>query len=489
MLEEVREALPGSLAQAAGADRRPGAAGRAGPPGGRADHRVRARRARLPDLRHGGRPPLPGRGRPHPRRGPQGGRGDPRRGRRLRRLQARQLRGRPHQDHRLGRPRPREAARHAAPASTSRDTRTRTPPSAATTPRPCASAPTTTSTPSSAPSRPSSPRPWRPSAAAARSCTAGSPPTTSARTWRPRTTTARPGSTPATPTTWPTSPTRPARAAAQQPRARRSRPSSQLRPQQAPVRLRSSPADPYSGYQQRVRPAAGPVRLPAAAADPYAATSSSRRYGSAGRRTTRRPRSSRTTASQQASSPQQQQPHALDETSLFDTSMIELEQLRALRTGPLTGSERPARRTGLGRGRNGPVSWLFGRVYVRDHRCPEARAAGRSEPHRSKAGMALNARLDHRNPLVFDTHELGRRPGALQRLTRSDRRSQGSRDRGSHRSAGRRAGGARTPPGVGHGRCARHRHRPCTAKGECVRCLEPLEQRARSGLPGDVLVP
>ncbi|MFG2192645.1 YceD family protein [Streptomyces sp. NPDC048639] len=31
----------------------------------------------------------------------------------------------------------------------------------------------------------------------------------------------------------------------------------------------------------------------------------------------------------------------------------------------------------------------------------------------------MNARLDHRNPLVFDTHELGRRPGALQRLTRS----------------------------------------------------------------------
>lgn len=33
--------------------------------------------------------------------------------------------------------------------------------------------------------------------------------------------------------------------------------------------------------------------------------------------------------------------------------------------------------------------------------------------------MALNARLDHRNPLVFDTHELGRRPGALQRLSRT----------------------------------------------------------------------
>lgn len=36
-----------------------------------------------------------------------------------------------------------------------------------------------------------------------------------------------------------------------------------------------------------------------------------------------------------------------------------------------------------------------------------------------KTGMALNARLDHRNPLVFDTHELGRRPGALLRLNRS----------------------------------------------------------------------
>ncbi|KAB7836448.1 DUF177 domain-containing protein [Streptomyces mobaraensis] len=31
----------------------------------------------------------------------------------------------------------------------------------------------------------------------------------------------------------------------------------------------------------------------------------------------------------------------------------------------------------------------------------------------------MNARLDHRSPLVFDTHELGRRPGALKRLSRS----------------------------------------------------------------------
>ncbi|MBF6045732.1 DUF177 domain-containing protein [Streptomyces sp. NRRL B-1677] len=31
----------------------------------------------------------------------------------------------------------------------------------------------------------------------------------------------------------------------------------------------------------------------------------------------------------------------------------------------------------------------------------------------------MNARLDHRSPLVFDTRELGRRPGALKRLSRS----------------------------------------------------------------------
>lgn len=35
-----------------------------------------------------------------------------------------------------------------------------------------------------------------------------------------------------------------------------------------------------------------------------------------------------------------------------------------------------------------------------------------------KAG-ALNTRLDHRNPLVFDTHELGRRPGAMKKISRT----------------------------------------------------------------------
>ncbi|WP_326610230.1 DUF177 domain-containing protein [Streptomyces scopuliridis] len=96
--------------------------------------------------------------------------------------------------------------------------------------------------------------------------------------------------------------------------------------------------------------------------------------------------------------------------------------------------------------------------------------------HDPKAGKTLNARLDHRNPLVFDTHELGRRPGALQKLTRS---VPAPKDLGI-------AGVIGTPEGVpvelalrlesvmegvlitGTARAA--------AEGECVRCLEPLSQ-------------
>ncbi|NEA68751.1 DUF177 domain-containing protein [Streptomyces sp. SID12488] len=90
--------------------------------------------------------------------------------------------------------------------------------------------------------------------------------------------------------------------------------------------------------------------------------------------------------------------------------------------------------------------------------------------------MALNARLDHRNPLVFDTHELGRRPGALQRLTRE---IDAPKDLGIQGVIGVPEG---TPmvlklrlesvmEGVLVTGTARAR-----AKGECVRCLEPLEQ-------------
>ncbi|NEC92037.1 DUF177 domain-containing protein [Streptomyces sp. SID12501] len=90
--------------------------------------------------------------------------------------------------------------------------------------------------------------------------------------------------------------------------------------------------------------------------------------------------------------------------------------------------------------------------------------------------MALNARLDHRNPLVFDTHELGRRPGALQRLTRE---IDAPKDLGIQGVIGVPEGVPMVlklrlesvMEGVLVTGTARAR-----AKGECVRCLEPLEQ-------------
>ncbi|MFC5953708.1 YceD family protein [Streptomyces sp. NPDC005774] len=90
--------------------------------------------------------------------------------------------------------------------------------------------------------------------------------------------------------------------------------------------------------------------------------------------------------------------------------------------------------------------------------------------------MVLNARLDHRNPLVFDTHELGRRPGALQRLTRS---IEAPRDLGIQGVIGVPEGapvelGLRLES-VMEGVLVTGTAR-ATAEGECVRCLEPLEQ-------------
>jgi uncharacterized protein len=90
--------------------------------------------------------------------------------------------------------------------------------------------------------------------------------------------------------------------------------------------------------------------------------------------------------------------------------------------------------------------------------------------------MAPNARLDHRNPLVFDTHELGRRPGALQRLTRS---IDAPKDLGIQGVVGVPEGAPvelelrleSVMEGVLVTGTAR-----ASAKGECVRCLEPLEQ-------------
>lgn len=87
----------------------------------------------------------------------------------------------------------------------------------------------------------------------------------------------------------------------------------------------------------------------------------------------------------------------------------------------------------------------------------------------------MTARLDHRNPLVFDTHELGRRPGALQRLTRE---IDAPRDLGIQGVIGVPEGDpvelelrlesvmeGVLVTGTAHAQ----------AKGECVRCLEPLQ--------------
>ncbi|MGW0510910.1 YceD family protein [Streptomyces olivaceoviridis] len=89
--------------------------------------------------------------------------------------------------------------------------------------------------------------------------------------------------------------------------------------------------------------------------------------------------------------------------------------------------------------------------------------------------MASNARLDHRNPLVIDTHELGRRPGALQRLTRE---VDAPRDLGIQGVIGVPEGAPMelelrlesVMEGVLVTGTAR-----ATAEGECVRCLEPVE--------------
>ncbi|MFF2655006.1 YceD family protein [Streptomyces sp. NPDC058045] len=89
----------------------------------------------------------------------------------------------------------------------------------------------------------------------------------------------------------------------------------------------------------------------------------------------------------------------------------------------------------------------------------------------------MNARLDHRNPLVFDTHELGRRPGALQRLTRTVDAPGGDAVLGIKGVVGVPQGAPvelelrleSVMEGVLVTGTAR-----AEAEGECVRCLEPL---------------
>ncbi|MEU0137822.1 DUF177 domain-containing protein [Streptomyces sp. NPDC006296] len=92
----------------------------------------------------------------------------------------------------------------------------------------------------------------------------------------------------------------------------------------------------------------------------------------------------------------------------------------------------------------------------------------------SKAGKALNGHLDHRSPLVFDTRELGRRPGAMKRLTRT---ADAPKDLGIDGVIGVPENAPlaldlrleSVMEGVLVTGTAR-----ATAEGECVRCLEPL---------------
>ncbi|MFJ9178590.1 YceD family protein [Streptomyces sp. NPDC102360] len=88
----------------------------------------------------------------------------------------------------------------------------------------------------------------------------------------------------------------------------------------------------------------------------------------------------------------------------------------------------------------------------------------------------MNTHLDHRNPFVFDTHELGRRPGAMQRLSRT---IDAPKEFGL-------LGVIEVPEGapveldlrlesVMEGVLVTGTAR-ASAEGECVRCLEPLVQ-------------
>jgi uncharacterized protein len=122
-----------------------------------------------------------------------------------------------------------------------------------------------------------------------------------------------------------------------------------------------------------------------------------------------------------------------------------------------------------------PVSWPFGRVYVRDSGCPHRPGgAGWSAPQRRKQ-ETLNARLDHRDPLVFDTHELGQRPGALQRLSRAVEAPPNLGVEVIGVPSGARVELELRLESVVEGVLVTGTVRaPLT--GECVRCLEPLER-------------
>ncbi|GAA0480842.1 DUF177 domain-containing protein [Streptomyces olivaceiscleroticus] len=104
---------------------------------------------------------------------------------------------------------------------------------------------------------------------------------------------------------------------------------------------------------------------------------------------------------------------------------------------------------------------------------PVSRSGGPGGPYRRRKQEAINARLDHRSPLVFDTRELGRRPGAMKKVSRS---VEAPEDLGNEVIG--------VPQGapveldlrlesVMDGVLVTGTAR-ASVKGECVRCLEPV---------------
>ncbi|WP_405592992.1 YceD family protein [Streptomyces sp. NBC_01190] len=88
----------------------------------------------------------------------------------------------------------------------------------------------------------------------------------------------------------------------------------------------------------------------------------------------------------------------------------------------------------------------------------------------------MNTRLDHRDPLVFDTHELGRRPGAMKKVSRT---VPAPKDLGLADVIGVPEGATvelelRLESVLEGVLVTGTAHAPVT--GECVRCLEPVRR-------------
>ncbi|WP_127356455.1 YceD family protein [Actinacidiphila soli] len=88
---------------------------------------------------------------------------------------------------------------------------------------------------------------------------------------------------------------------------------------------------------------------------------------------------------------------------------------------------------------------------------------------------ALNTRLDHRDPLVFDTHELGRRPGSMRKVSRT---VPAPKDLGIEVIGVREGADIQLDlrlESVMEGVLVTGTA-SATLSGECVRCLEPIER-------------